>query len=52
VFGSLQQYKCSAVAEIDDRLTTIDMGLKEGAAVPLLRGAESPSNDLTLHLMI
>jgi len=23
------------------------MGLKEGAAVPLLGGAESPSNDLT-----
>jgi len=27
--------KCSAVAEMGDRLTTIDMGRKEGAAVPL-----------------
>jgi len=27
--------KCSAVAEMGDRLTTIDVGRKEGAAVPL-----------------
>jgi len=34
VVGS-QIYKCSAVAEMGDRLATIDMGRKLGAAVPL-----------------
>jgi len=32
------EYKTSAVAEMGDRLTTIDMGRKEGAAVPLSGG--------------
>jgi len=27
--------KCSAVAEIGDRLATVDMGRKEGAVVPV-----------------
>jgi len=30
--------KSSAVAEMGDRLATIDMSRKEGAAVPLSRG--------------
>jgi len=33
--------KCSPVAEMGDRLATIDMGRKEGAAVPLSEGAQS-----------
>ena len=31
-------YKCSAVAEMDDRLAIIDMGRKEVTDVPLLVG--------------
>ena len=34
--------KCSAVAEVGDCLATIDMGRKEGAAVPLLEGRWVP----------
>ena len=36
-------YKCSAVAEMGDRLATIDMGRKElqGSAVPLSGGNQS-----------
>ena len=40
--------KSSAVAEMGDRLATIDMGLKVGDAVPLSVGAESPSNTMSL----
>jgi len=32
-------YKSSASAEMGDRLATIDMGRKLGAAVPLWRGS-------------
>jgi len=42
-------YKCSTVAEMGDRLATIDMGRKLGeGSVPLLEGggAESPSNTM------
>ena len=35
--------KSSAVAEIGDRLATIDMDQKEGAAVPLSGGSWAPS---------
>jgi len=38
-------YMCSAVAEMDDRLATIDMSGKWGA-VPLLGGARSPSSTI------
>jgi len=38
------EYRCSAVAEMGDRLATIDMGRKVGVLCPLLRGAGSPSN--------
>ena len=38
--------KCSAVAETDDRLATIDMGRKVRVAVHL-RGAGSPSNTMS-----
>jgi len=42
--------KCLAVAEMGDRLATIDMGLKEGAAAPLSdgagEGARSSSNTM------
>jgi len=31
--------KCSAVAEMGNRLATVDMGQKEGAAVPLSGGS-------------
>jgi len=42
----LSPYKCSAEAEMDDRLVTIDMGRKLGA-VPLLGGgAGSPCNTM------
>jgi len=34
--------KCSAVAGMGDRLATIDMGRKEGAALPLSRGSSVP----------
>jgi len=42
-------YKSSAVAEMGDRLTTIDTGRRVGgAAVPLLgEGAGSPSNTMS-----
>jgi len=33
-FGRLTQNKCSAIAEMGNRLATIDMGRKVGAAVP------------------
>jgi len=40
-----QRNKSSAVAEMGDRLATVDMGRKVGAAVPLSVGeARSPSN--------
>ena len=40
-------YKSSAVAEMGDRLATIDMGRKVGAAVPLpVVGAGSLSNTM------
>jgi len=35
-------HKCLAVAEMGDRLATIDMGKKEGAAVPLSGGTWVP----------
>jgi len=35
-------HKCLAVAEMGDRLVTIDMGRKEGAAVPLSGGDLGP----------
>jgi len=38
--------KCSAVAETDDRLSTIDMGQKWGAMPPFSGGAGSPSNTM------
>jgi len=37
-------YKSSVVAEMGDRLATIDMGRKVGAAVPLFGGAGPPPN--------
>jgi len=37
--------KCSAVAEMDDRLATINTGQKLGA-VPLFGGAGSPANTM------
>jgi len=37
----------SAVAEMGDRLATIDMGGKEGVQCPFLRGAGSPSNTMS-----
>jgi len=40
------EYKTSAVAEMGDRLATIDMGRKEGAAVPLSGGSWAPSNTM------
>jgi len=43
----LQSYKCSAVAEMGDRLATIDMGRKERTAVPLSGAAGSPSNTMS-----
>jgi len=43
---STKNYKCSAVAEMGDRLVTIDMGRKDGAAVPLSGGRK-----LGLHLI-
>ena len=44
--------KCSAVAEMDDRLDTIDMGRKlgEGGCAPLFRGSWVPSNTMSLWL--
>ena len=40
-------YKSSAIAEMGDRLATIDMGRKVGAAVPLsLGGAGSRTNTM------
>ena len=36
MYAKYIQDKCSAVAEMGDRLTTIDMGRKEGATVPFL----------------
>ena len=40
--------KCSAVAEMGDRLATIDMGRKEGAgAVPPSGGSGSPSSTMS-----
>ena len=39
-------YKCSAVAEVGDRLVTIDMGRKLGGCSPLKRGGGSPSNTM------
>jgi len=36
--------KCSAVAEMGDRLATIDMGQKVGAAVPLFGKGELDSH--------
>jgi len=38
------KYKNAAVAEVGDRLATIDMGRKLEGAVPLFRGAGFPSN--------
>ena len=35
-------YKCSAVAEMNDSLATIDMSRKVGGAVPPLRGSSIP----------
>jgi len=49
--------KSSAVAEMGDRghnrhaVATIDMGLKEGGAVPLSRSAGNPSNTMWLAPM-
>jgi len=41
-------YKSSAAAEMDDRLATIDMGLKvAGCCAPFWRGAESLSNTMS-----
>ena len=44
------QYKTeqvlSSIAEMGDRLATIHIGRKEGAAVPLSGGAGSPSNTM------
>ena len=37
----------SVVAEMGDRLATIDMGQTEGGAVPLSRGAGSPFNTMS-----
>ena len=37
-------YKSSVVAEMGDRLATIDMGRKEGGCCAPFRGAGSPSN--------
>jgi len=34
--------KCLAVAEMDDRLATVDMGRKLGVCAPFLGGAGSP----------
>ena len=45
LYCRLNIYKCSAVAEMGNRLATIDMGRKLGA-VPLWRGAGSPSNTM------
>jgi len=41
------QNKSSAVVEMGDRLATVDMGQKVGAAVPLLEEAGSPSNTMS-----
>jgi len=47
MYAKYIQDKCSAVAEMGDRLTTIDIGRKEGAVVPFLGlGAGSPSNTM------
>jgi len=49
-FGNAQYNyidKSSAFAEMGDRLATIDMGRKVGAAVPLSVGAGSPSNTVS-----
>jgi len=35
---TMEKYKSSAVAEMGDRLATIDLGRKVGAAVPLSVG--------------
>jgi len=44
----IDAYKSSAVAEMGDRLATIDMGRKVGAAVSLsVGGAGSPSNTMS-----
>jgi len=44
---TLISYQSSAVAEMGDRLSTLDVGRKVGAAVPLLGGgAGSPSNTM------
>jgi len=40
-------YKSSAVAEVGDRLATVDMGRKVGRAAG---GAGSPSNTMSLGL--
>jgi len=38
--------KSSTVAEMGDRLATIDIGRKKGAAVPLFGGSCTPSNTM------
>jgi len=43
---SRNRNKCSAVAEMGDRLTAIDMGRKLGAVLLLGGGAQSPCNTM------
>jgi len=40
-------YKCLAVAEIGDRLATVDMGQKWEEGCALLEGTGSPSNTMS-----
>jgi len=51
IFPVTTPNKCSAVADMGDRFATIDMGRKVGqGAVPLFRGAGSPSNTMSPEL--
>ena len=45
-YSARNLYKCSAVAEMGDRLARIDMGRKGGLLYPFQGGAGSPSNTM------